>query len=147
METPEKLEAIELLEECVPAASFGILDIDTTMIRLYHAGLLEFSPRLHKAQGDHHVIKVKTTSKGKELIKDYRAGKFAKMTATLTFNLPEETEEHQIALDGRRWKAAMWDFRQALRSKYKHGCQESFSPDELIEMLREAHEGNDLQME
>lgn len=76
METPEKLEAIELLEQCLQGANFGILDIDTTMIRLYHAHLLSFSPKLGK-KGDHHTIKVHTTSKGKELIKDYRDGKFA----------------------------------------------------------------------
>ena len=74
METTEKLEAIELLEQCLHGAEFGLLDIDTTLLRLYHAHLLSFSPRLGK-KGDHHTIKVHTTTKGKELIKDWRDGK------------------------------------------------------------------------
>lgn len=41
------------------------------------------------------------------------------MTATLTFNLPEEAEEHLDAVNGSKWKLAMWDLDQLLREKLK----------------------------
>ena len=69
------------------------------------------------------------------------------MTATLTFNLPEDQEEFDIANKGGAWKLAMWDFRQALREKYKHGGQESFASAELLEMINEAHRENGLEPE
>ena len=43
------------------------------------------------------------------------------MIATLTFNLPEESEEHQAALDGQKWKTAMHDLDQHFRDKLKYG--------------------------
>jgi len=61
------------------------------------------------------------------------------MTATLKFNLPEEQDEFDAACNGANWKLAMWNFRQALRGKYKHGGQETFTTDELLEMITEAH--------
>ena len=31
------------------------------------------------------------------------------MKATLEFNLPKETEEHQIAVDGQKWRGVVSD--------------------------------------
>ena len=42
------------------------------------------------------------------------------MTATLTFKLPEEADEHRDAVNGSKWKLAMWDLDQLLRDKLKY---------------------------
>ena len=42
------------------------------------------------------------------------------MTATLTFNLPEDQHEHQLALDGWKWKAVVSDIAEKLRTHLKH---------------------------
>ena len=69
------------------------------------------------------------------------------MKATLTFDLPDEQDDFDNATNGAKWRVAMWDFRQALRQKYKHGGQETFTTEELLDMIREAHEAHDLQLE
>ena len=35
--------------------------------------------------------------------------------ATLEFNLPEESTEHRLAINGGRWQAAMWDLDMEMR--------------------------------
>lgn len=47
------------------------------------------------------------------------------MRATLTFFLPEEADEHQTALDGHRWRAAVEELDELLRSSQKHGDEPS----------------------
>lgn len=42
------------------------------------------------------------------------------MKALLRFDLPEELEEHQTALDGWKWKAAVEEMGEYLRSKLKY---------------------------
>ena len=41
--------------------------------------------------------------------------------AALTFNLPEETEEHADAINGTAWKSVACDLDQQLRTWLKHG--------------------------
>jgi len=57
------------------------------------------------------------------------------MKATLEFNLPEEQEEHQTAIDAQKWKSLMVDFLQEYRNRLKYG---SLSKDatEQIEEIR-----------
>lgn len=43
------------------------------------------------------------------------------MKAIMEFNLPEESDEHRDALDGAKWKQAMWDLDQHYRGIMKHG--------------------------
>lgn len=43
------------------------------------------------------------------------------MVATLTFNLPEEDEQFRVAQDGWKWKSALSDMDEFLRTKLKHG--------------------------
>ncbi len=43
------------------------------------------------------------------------------MIATLTFNLPEEAEEHQVAIDGQKWKIVVSELDQCLRDTLKYG--------------------------
>ena len=42
------------------------------------------------------------------------------MKATLTFNLPEETDEHQLALNAGKVLGAIQDFDNYLRAKLKY---------------------------
>jgi hypothetical protein len=43
------------------------------------------------------------------------------MIATLTFNLPEESVEHQTAIDGQLWRHLVWELDQTLRNAIKYG--------------------------
>ena len=58
------------------------------------------------------------------------------MIATLTFNLPEETEEHQAALDGQKWKSSIKDLDQHFRDKLKYGHTLD-SADKALEYARQ----------
>ncbi len=42
------------------------------------------------------------------------------MKAILTFNLPEESEEHQTALDGWKWQSLVQELDNHLKGKLKH---------------------------
>ena len=42
------------------------------------------------------------------------------MKAVLKFNLPEEQSEHQVALDGWKWKAVVSEIAESIRSHLKH---------------------------
>ena len=42
------------------------------------------------------------------------------MKAILEFNLPEESVDHQTAIDGIKWKIVAWDLDQHLRSELKY---------------------------
>lgn len=52
-----------------------------------------------------------------------------KMTATLTFNLPEETYEHQTAIDAYKWRMIVDDIRQNIRQDLKYNV-DKLSPEE-----------------
>ena len=43
------------------------------------------------------------------------------MKAKLTFNLPEEQEEFNDAVNGNAFKAVIWELDQWMRSQLKHG--------------------------
>lgn len=43
------------------------------------------------------------------------------MTATLTFQLPEEQDEFKYAIHGRDWRSVICDLDEDLRLKIKHG--------------------------
>lgn len=43
------------------------------------------------------------------------------MKATLSFNLPEEAEEHRLALDGHKWRTVVEEVDRELRNVAKHG--------------------------
>ncbi len=48
-----------------------------------------------------------------------------KMEATLKFNLPEETEEFNTAVNASNYKNALWELNQYLRNKAKHSSDEN----------------------
>lgn len=43
--------------------------------------------------------------------------------ATLTFNLPEESAEHQTAIDGWKWRTVVDDILQNLRQDLKYNVE------------------------
>lgn len=51
------------------------------------------------------------------------------MTATLTFNLPEETSEHQTAIDAYKWRMIVDDVLQNIRQDLKYNV-DKLSPEE-----------------
>jgi hypothetical protein len=52
------------------------------------------------------------------------------MKVTIEFNGEEEQEDLQLALNGHKWKSAMWELDQELRNTIKYG--ESFLPNKNI---------------
>jgi hypothetical protein len=47
-------------------------------------------------------------------------GKIKKMKVTIEFDGTEEQDDLQVALDGGKWKNAMWELDQLLRKTTKH---------------------------
>jgi hypothetical protein len=45
------------------------------------------------------------------------------MKAILEFNLPEDSEDFNLALDGAKWSMAMWRINAFLRSEIKHPAE------------------------
>ena len=45
------------------------------------------------------------------------------MEAILKFNLPDDSHEFKMALDGSKWSSAMWELEQWLRSETKYNAE------------------------
>ena len=58
------------------------------------------------------------------------------MKAKLIFTLPEEKDEHHLAVHGVDYYCSLWDLDQYLRSEYKHNDKLSGEQTELIETIR-----------
>ena len=43
------------------------------------------------------------------------------MKAVLEFNLPEDNSKFQAAINGEKYKSAIWDYDQWLRAEMKYG--------------------------
>jgi hypothetical protein len=76
----------------------------------------------------------------------------------LEFDSLEESEDARVALDGYKWKMAMWDLDQKLRSITKYGVSitvpntsatgvEQDVADKLREEIREILDGYSLNLE
>jgi hypothetical protein len=66
--------------------------------------------------------------------------------ATLQFNLPEEQDEFRTAVKGSKYKAALCDLDEALRTLVKHGSEEAqraMTPDKVRARLWEILAEND----
>ncbi len=48
--------------------------------------------------------------------------------AKLEFLLPEEQDEFECAVNGKKWKSLIWDFDQWLRDQYKY-CNKEYCYD------------------
>jgi hypothetical protein len=55
----------------------------------------------------------------------------------LKFDSIEEAEDARTALDGYKWKLAMWDLDQHLRSEVKYNEKISGETDDAYEAVRE----------
>ncbi len=59
------------------------------------------------------------------------------MKATLEFNLPEETCEHKVALEGGKWLAVCHNIDQGLRSLEKYENRDTVTVAEVRSQIRE----------
>lgn len=53
------------------------------------------------------------------------------MKATLKFNLPEESSDHQLCLDAHKWYLAAWELDQWIQNILKHGESNGVTLDSL----------------
>jgi hypothetical protein len=58
------------------------------------------------------------------------------MKATLEFNLPEETEEFQVASNGWKWKMIVQEFDETLLKHLKYRSSPDWD-DETVESIRQ----------
>lgn len=58
------------------------------------------------------------------------------MKAILEFDLPEDQEQHQAAVDGQKWKSALFELDRQLRAIEKHGSN-NLSATEYRDKIRE----------
>ena len=68
------------------------------------------------------------------------------MRATITFNLPNEADEHQAAIDGSKWKSVVREIDNELRNNIKHGSK-ALTPQEIRDSLHEHINGRGLLLE
>lgn len=54
------------------------------------------------------------------------------MTAQLTFNLPEESAEHQMALDGCKWKTVVEEILNRIRYDLKYNPEKLTADQQTI---------------
>lgn len=59
------------------------------------------------------------------------------MKAILEFNIPEEQNEHQVALDGWKWRAVVNDIADKLRASMKHDDTLTLQTNTYVEALHE----------
>ena len=61
------------------------------------------------------------------------------MKAILEFNLPEDQQDFDLAVNGAKAQSTLWDFDQWLRAQYKYMSDEEYSADkyETFEKCRE----------
>ena len=59
------------------------------------------------------------------------------MKATITFNLPDEAQEFRTAIDGWKWKSALNELNEELRSKVKWDNNMSEEHREAYQQVRE----------
>lgn len=71
----------------------------------------------------------------------------AVMKAILEFDLPEESSEHKLALEGGRWMSVCHDLDEWLRSVQKHGDRKTVSVDEVCARIREEMDSHGLSFE
>jgi hypothetical protein len=77
------------------------------------------------------------------------------MKITLEFDSIEEQDDARVALDGYKWKMAMWDLDQLLRGVTKYGAidnreatpEERDIADKVREYIRDILNENNLNLE
>jgi len=69
------------------------------------------------------------------------------MRAILEFSLPEESTDHQLALDGRKWYLLVSDLSRFLRDKAKYGDSDVIKIDEVRQKLAELLNEDNLNLD
>ena len=59
------------------------------------------------------------------------------MKATLEFNLPDDQEDFQDAVNGLKWRVMVWNFDQHLRSQLKYNDNLSEEQYKVYEEIRD----------
>ena len=60
------------------------------------------------------------------------------MKAILEFNLPDDQDEHELAINARKYYSVLWELDQYLRNKTKYASDDVSSEDiEAIQMVRD----------
>ena len=59
------------------------------------------------------------------------------MKATLEFNLPDDQDDFQDAVNGQKWRLMVWDFDQKLRSQLKYNDKLSSEQYKVYEEIRD----------
>lgn len=59
------------------------------------------------------------------------------MKHTLTFNIPEEKNELDLAMKGGDYYCQLWDIQEKCRSLLKYGQDEDMTKKKLIEFIEE----------
>ena len=62
------------------------------------------------------------------------------MKVTLEFDGDEERDDLQVALDGYKWKSAMWELDQLLRKTTKYGTSQLPDTESATEIERDVAE-------
>ena len=59
------------------------------------------------------------------------------MTAQLTFNLPEESAEHRMAIDGQKWKTVVEEILNNIRQDLKYNPEKlTADQQKILENMR-----------
>lgn len=69
------------------------------------------------------------------------------MKAILEFTLPEDQEEHRVALDGSKWKNVAWSLDQWLRNMLKYENKDTISVQEVREQIYSELRENGVEFE
>ena len=59
------------------------------------------------------------------------------MKATIEFNLPDDQDDFQDAVNGQKWRLMVWDFDQHLRSQLKYNDKLSSEQYKVYEEIRD----------
>ena len=59
------------------------------------------------------------------------------MKATIEFNLPDDQEDFQDAVNGQKWRLMVWNFDQNLRSQLKYNDKLSSEQYKVYEEIRD----------
>lgn len=59
------------------------------------------------------------------------------MKVTLEFNLPDESEEHRLAMEGSKYHTMIWDILQYVRTLRKYDERSKVPKDEIIDKIHE----------
>lgn len=74
-----------------------------------------------KSFATYYLVLLKKTQFQEKLDINVKRIKLFKVKAILEFSLPEETTEHEDAVNGTKWKLVAWELDQFLRNYVKHG--------------------------